>query len=122
MPFGDGTGPLGQGSMTGRAAGYCAGYDTPGYANPSFAKRYFGRGGGRGWRNWYRATGLFGWQRAAMGLPARGGYSYSIDYSSQPAQIDQKQEKEFLNQELENLKAEVETVEKRLKELKGSKK
>ena len=34
MPRGDGTGPLGQGSMTGRAGGYCAGFSTPGYANP----------------------------------------------------------------------------------------
>jgi hypothetical protein len=25
MPLGDGTGPAGMGSMTGRAAGYCAG-------------------------------------------------------------------------------------------------
>ena len=34
MPGGDGTGPRGMGSMTGRAAGYCAGYSTPGFANP----------------------------------------------------------------------------------------
>ncbi|MEF8788076.1 MAG: DUF5320 domain-containing protein [Planctomycetota bacterium] len=35
MPRGDGTGPAGQGLMTGRAAGYCAGYNMPGYANPA---------------------------------------------------------------------------------------
>ncbi len=34
MPRGDGTGPAGLGPMTGRAAGYCAGYSGPGYANP----------------------------------------------------------------------------------------
>ncbi len=34
MPWGDETGPMGQGPMTGRGAGYCAGYNTPGYANP----------------------------------------------------------------------------------------
>lgn len=34
MPAGDGTGPLGSGPMTGRAAGFCAGYPVPGYANP----------------------------------------------------------------------------------------
>jgi hypothetical protein len=45
MPRGDGTGPAGMGPMTGRAAGYCAGYDMPGYMNP-----YGGRmGGGFGW-------------------------------------------------------------------------
>lgn len=34
MPGGDGTGPMGMGPMTGRGAGYCAGNDVPGYANP----------------------------------------------------------------------------------------
>ena len=34
MPRGDGTGPAGMGPMTGRAAGYCAGYPVPGYMNP----------------------------------------------------------------------------------------
>jgi len=34
MPAGDGTGPLGLGPMTGRAAGYCAGFPVPGYMNP----------------------------------------------------------------------------------------
>lgn len=34
MPGGNGTGPRGLGPMTGRAAGYCAGYQEPGYANP----------------------------------------------------------------------------------------
>ena len=34
MPFGDGTGPAGMGPMTGRAAGFCAGYPVPGYMNP----------------------------------------------------------------------------------------
>jgi len=34
MPWGNGTGPSGYGPMTGRAAGFCAGYQTPGYSNP----------------------------------------------------------------------------------------
>ena len=48
MPRGDRTGPWGSGPMTGRAAGYCAGYPVPGFMNP--APRY-GRGIGfrRGW-------------------------------------------------------------------------
>ena len=42
MPGGDRTGPGGAGPMTGRAAGYCAGYAAaPGYANPI---RGYGRG------------------------------------------------------------------------------
>ena len=78
MPGGNGTGPAGMGPMTGRAAGYCAGYPTPGYMNPvggggggGFGR---GRGGGGGWgrRNQFYATGLTGWQRAGMGVPAYG--------------------------------------------------
>ena len=34
MPFGDGTGPAGLGPMTGRAAGFCAGFPVPGNMNP----------------------------------------------------------------------------------------
>ena len=33
MPRGDRTGPMGMGPMTGRGAGYCAGYDVPGFMN-----------------------------------------------------------------------------------------
>jgi hypothetical protein len=45
MPRGDRTGPRGLGPITGRAAGYCAGYSVPGFMNPI---RGFGRGLGRG--------------------------------------------------------------------------
>ena len=79
MPGGDGTGPMGLGPMTGRAAGYCAGYGVPGYMNPIPGRGYFGwgrgfwgAGRGRGWRGWYRATGMPGWVRAAYGMPAWG--------------------------------------------------
>jgi hypothetical protein len=92
MPGGDRTGPMGLGPMTGRAAGYCAGFGMPGYANPAPGRGFgmgfgrgrglggrgfgmgFGRGrglggcgfggGGRGWRNMFYATGLPGWRRA----------------------------------------------------------
>ena len=78
MPGGDRTGPWGAGPMTGRASGFCAGYDVPGYMNPAFGRgvgggrgrgygRGFGMGGGRGWRHQYYATGLPGWGR---------GYAY----------------------------------------------
>lgn len=60
MPRGDGTGPNGLGSMTGRAAGYCRGYATPGFMNPSLGCG-FGRGGSRGFRRGFRASGVPGW-------------------------------------------------------------
>ena len=46
---------MGMGPMTGRGAGYCAGYPVPGYMNPMPGGggcgrgRGFGRGFGRGW-------------------------------------------------------------------------
>ena len=79
MPRGDRTGPAGMGPMTGRAAGYCAGYSVPGYMNPVGGRGYWGagrgRGSGRGRRNWFYATGLPGWARTAYGWPAWGGYA-----------------------------------------------
>ena len=41
MPLGDGTGPAGLGPMTGRAAGFCAGYPVPGYMNPVVGRAGF---------------------------------------------------------------------------------
>jgi|DewCreStandDraft_4_1066084.scaffolds.fasta_scaffold12315_7 hypothetical protein len=66
MPFGDRTGPWGQGPGTGRGAGLCSGFAAPGFVSRASGSGFFGRGrgGGRGWRNWYHATGLTGWQRA----------------------------------------------------------
>jgi hypothetical protein len=40
MPFGNGTGPVGLGPMTGRAAGFCAGYPAPAYMNPAGARGF----------------------------------------------------------------------------------
>jgi hypothetical protein len=34
MLFGNRTGPAGLGPMTGRSAGFCAGYSVPGFMNP----------------------------------------------------------------------------------------
>ena len=46
MPGGDGTGPGGMGPMTGRAAGYCAGYPVPGFMNPIGGRLGMGSFGG----------------------------------------------------------------------------
>ena len=69
MPNFNGQGPQGQGPMTGRGMGYCAMNVTKGQSNnqavPGWGVgRGFGRGrGGRGFRNWFRATGIPGWMR-----------------------------------------------------------
>ncbi len=104
MPWGDGTGPLGLGPMTGRRAGYCAGFPVPGYMNPGpYWGRGFGRG--RGWRRMYYATGLPGWARF-------GVYNYAP-----PVQPVYKDEKEFLKEQAKYLKEELDEIAKRLKEL-----
>ncbi|MFO7743304.1 MAG: DUF5320 domain-containing protein [Anaerolineae bacterium] len=85
MPAGDGTGPMGMGSMTGRAAGYCSGYDVPGYANPgprmgmAWGRGWGGGWGGawgrgRGWRRGYYATGMPFWARYGAGYAPAAGY------------------------------------------------
>ena len=71
MPRGDGTGPWGMGPMTGRAAGYCAGYSVPGFANPVPGYGLglgYGRGRGRAGR------GVFGWTRYAAPVYSRPGF------------------------------------------------
>lgn len=109
MPRGDRTGPYGAGPMTGRGAGYCAGFSMPGYANPvgrfgasGFGKGFGGRG--RGFRHWFYATGLPGWMR--FGFNQTAPYQYSKD-----------DEKAFLRQQVEYLTNTIENINKRLAEL-----
>ena len=53
MPFGDGTGPAGMGPMTGRAAGFCAGFPVPGYMNPALGRAgFYGAGYGAPYASW----------------------------------------------------------------------
>ena len=114
MPRGDGTGPAGMGPMTGRAAGYCAGYATPGCVNPVGGQGFgaFGRGrggGGRGRRNRFYATGVPGWQRAAMAQPA-----YAAPFG--PAQASE-QELDALKGQAKYFEDALEGIKKRIEEL-----
>ncbi|MFA5150226.1 MAG: DUF5320 domain-containing protein [Candidatus Omnitrophota bacterium] len=120
MPRGDGTGPMGLGPMTGRAAGFCAGYSAPGYLNSAPGRGYFdqgkgfyGCGGGRGRRNWFYATGLPGWQRASMGMPAFGGAypDTAVIVPKQEADI-LKNQADVLKKQLEDIQSRIETLEK----------
>ena len=91
MPRGDGSGPMGMGPRTGRAAGYCAGYTVPGFMNPTLGRGLGmarGRGGGGGLGTargrggggglgmaWRRGRGG-GWGRGS-GLGLEGGWGFS---------------------------------------------
>lgn len=112
MPRGDGTGPEAMGPMTGRGAGYCAGFGVPGYANPvggrGFGMGFGARGGGWGRRNRYYATGRPGW--------ARFGYQPAWD-AAPPAALDREQEVEALKAQQETLGSMLENIQARLKEL-----
>jgi len=124
MPRGDGTGPEGMGPMTGRASGYCAGYSVPGYMNPTpgYVAHGRGRGGGRGRRYWYNATGMPGGVRASYGYPAWGGYAFpQAPYSYPPAQAPAR-EMEMLKQEAEFLHEQLDSIQDRMESLKKSEK
>lgn len=107
MPGFDGTGPMGQGSITGGGRGYCA-------VNLSgtVARRGAGRGflarGGRGHRNCFYATGLPGWMRAQKGMQAFGGVGRDLS---------KEDELSMLKGQADYLKAELEAVQTRVQDL-----
>lgn len=112
MPGGDRTGPRGMGAMTGRAAGYCAGFGVPGYANP-VPGRGFGMGfggGGRGRRNMFYATGQPGWMRF-------GGYAAPYGYPAPYQAPNPEMEKQALKGRSDALQTEMDAIRKRLADI-----
>ncbi|MCD6473023.1 DUF5320 domain-containing protein [Candidatus Aerophobetes bacterium] len=76
MPRGDGTGPMGMGPMTGRAAGYCAGFPTPGFINPIGGRLGLGLGRGRG----FRSRAYYGWGRTPLYYNPQVYPGYGVPY------------------------------------------
>jgi len=104
MPGGDRTGPMGQGSRTGRGFGYCTGNAAPGFTAGSGG---WGRGGGRwggaGFRNrrfWGsgRGYGVGGWMPAAY---PQGG-------------MDPEAERRALQDEAAVLRRQMDAIQQRL--------
>jgi hypothetical protein len=101
------------GPMTGRAAGFCAGYPVPGYMNPSWGFGFGrGRGGGRGWRRGFFATG---WP--AFGGVAPVGPVVPTPWPGQPAAPDPQQELQALRAQAEYFQEAMEGIRKRIEEL-----
>jgi len=110
------------GAMTGRAAGYCAGFGVPGYANPIPGRGFgmgFGRsggawscgfGGGRGRRNMFYATGQPGWMRF-------GGHAAPYGYPAPYQAPNPEMEKQALKSQADTLQAEMDAIRKRLADI-----
>ena len=113
MPRGDRTGPRGMGPMTGRARGFCADYNHPGFM--SFGPgRGHGRGFGRGW-GIGRGRGFGMRASAGWGYPY-GMPPYMADYPELTPDEEQKQikhEKELLQQQLDFLTERMNELEKK---------
>lgn len=107
MPGFDGSGPMGDGPMTGGARGYCNRADA-GNAGPSFRPvgfrgrmaygRGFGRGFGRG-----RAFGRFGGRGFGPYLPADS--------------ITREEELNLLKQQADSIKSTLYSINKRISEI-----
>ena len=128
MPRGDRTGPWGAGPMTGRAAGYCAGYSVPGFMNPIGGYgRGWGRGHGRGFgRGWGRGFGR-GWYTYPPSVVGQPTYPQAYPPVAQPQSPEQEvaalenyqkqleAEKADLEEEMGGVKARIEELKAKLK-------
>ena len=113
MPGFDGTGPRGQGAMTGGGRGYCAVELNSTGVKPMNGRVFYGRGGGRGYRNWFYATGVPGWQRASMGMPAFGGaYPNATEITLKQETDILKNQADILRKQLEGIQSRIEILEK----------
>lgn len=142
MPGGDRTGPAGLGPMTGRAAGYCAGYPVPGYMNPIGGRghwgwgRGWGRGGfGRG-RGWGRGWGVYPGYGVPYGYPypavaPYAGASYGAPYGYPDAggayggypyapPLDPKDESAMLKDQAKAMQEDMKSINERIAELESA--
>ena len=104
MPGGNGTGPLGEGPMTGRAAGSCVGNKVAGFSNSNGMSNF---GGGRG-RGCGRGMG--------RGLGYRKRFIQNQNWNG-PV-MDKEQEEQYITNEINSLNGTLNALKKRLDEIK----
>ncbi len=105
MPRGDGSGPNGQGAMTGRGMGYCAGYVVPGYGQGQ------GRGMGLGMRRGFRGRG--------WGYNAWANTPYGPMVQAPVNQVPTPEdEKAYLKDQAKMMEEELKAIKQRLSEIK----
>ena len=120
MPRGDGSGPWGQGPMTGRGLGYCAEYDYPGYAAPGP-----GMGGGRGrgpGRGWGRGGGGgrgMRWGAPGAWGPPGAGAAPGAYWPTEPPPAPAVDQQTALQQQKDYLQAQLARIEQQLSSLGG---
>lgn len=98
MPRGNGMGPMGMGQMTGKGAGFCAGYANPGWG--------CGMGFGRGFRRMHQMAGMPGRAWGRFGYPR-----------SQAGTVPEADERDELNSQVEYLEAQLKHLRSRLNDL-----
>lgn len=114
MPLGDRTGPDGMGPMTGRAAGFCAGYNAPGHMNPAFGGGHgYGRGLGRGFGRG-RGRG-FGRRFASPYAGGPNAVPYNPPPYSAPTKEEElgalKEQQQYLDNALQDVKKRIDDLE-----------
>jgi len=117
MPFGDRTGPRGEGPRTGRGLGHCSGFESPGYVRGTpGGGRGFGRGQGRGFgpgRGFGRGYGFAARRPAGYWGPHTPGIRTKEEAV--------ESEKEYLANEIDAMEEELEAMKEKMEELKETK-
>ena len=129
MPRGDRTGPLGQGPMTGRAAGFCSGQTVAGFQNPAGGgwgmwgwaggRGGGGRGRGGGWGGGRGRGRGYGYGVAAGAFPPVGAAGSYVPPPPLPAVAQQdevallQRQAEYFSEALENIKRRLDEVQSR---------
>ena len=109
MPGGDGTGPRGFGSRTGRAAGFCAGFSGPSYIN-SIPGRGFGQG-------WNREIGRELWRRRRFWIKSQYQYPTNPSFRGVFTERNKEDEKYYLEKMAKDLEDQIKDIRERIKEL-----
>ena len=135
MPGGDRTGPAGMGSRTGRAFGFCEGFDVPGYAEArgigqeargmqGATRRSPAQAGGQG--AWGMGRGPCGMGRrrgAGQGRGFNAGFGFGNHNQGQAGQwpvmpeLSRDDEVNMLNAQVASIERSKQSLEKRLEEL-----
>ena len=116
MPRGDRRGPNGMGPMTGRGAGFCNGFNAPGYMNQGAGG--YGMGAGRGFGGRHNGFGA--------GYGAGRGYGMAaVPYNAAPiapnAGYSKEAEKGYIENEVSFLKDQLKALEGRLADMQEDK-